>query len=118
MGSQYSEIGVATSQSLELGTWFDHGSIRLPQNSGYNLIDPYIFQETPDSIISFTFGSYWTGIQQMEMSSYEQLVSWAGQQSAIKNVIRNTTEQFAVQEGAILHKHGDFYYIFFSVGQC
>jgi arabinan endo-1,5-alpha-L-arabinosidase len=116
--SQHSEIGVATSTSLEPGTWIDHGAIGLPQNSRYNLIDPYVYQENDHAPNYFTFGSYWTGIQQVEMPSHDYLVSWAGSHDEIKNVIRNTTADFAVQEGAVMYKNDNFYYIFFSVGQC
>jgi arabinan endo-1,5-alpha-L-arabinosidase len=118
MGSQRSEIGVATSQSLEPGTWTDHGSIGLPQNARYNIIDPYVYQESPNHPSYFTFGSYWTGIQQIEMDSHEQLFSWSGSEEDIKNIISNTTANFAVQEGAIMFRNEKFYYIFFSVGQC
>ncbi|KAH7084519.1 glycosyl hydrolase [Paraphoma chrysanthemicola] len=118
MGSQRSEIGLATSHSLEPGTWIDQGTIGLPQNSRYNLIDPYVFQEDDDLPKYFTFGSYWSGIQQVAMNSHDQLKAWTGEAADIKNIISNTTANFAVQEGAMLHKHEDYYYVFFSVGQC
>lgn len=118
IGSQYSEIGVATSSSLSPGSWTDHGAIGLPQNSRYNLIDPYVYQESDDAPAYFTFGSYWTGIQQLEMSNHEELLAWSGNEDDIKNIISNTTLNYAVQEGAIMYKNDDLYYIFFSVGQC
>jgi arabinan endo-1,5-alpha-L-arabinosidase len=117
--SQHSEIGVATSPSLSPGTWTDHGAIGLPQNACYNLIDPNVFQENDSSPNYFTFGSYWTGIQQLEMPSHDAaLLSWAGTESSIKNIISNTTANYAVQEGAVMYKNEDSYYVFFSVGQC
>jgi arabinan endo-1,5-alpha-L-arabinosidase len=118
IGSQHSEIGVAVSKSLELGTWVDHGAIGLPQNARYNLIDPFVFQEDVDALIYFTFGSYWSGIQQIEIDDHEQLISWAGSDTDIKNVISNLTEDSAVQEGATMYKYEEYYYIFFSIGQC
>ncbi|KAF1850525.1 glycoside hydrolase family 43 protein [Cucurbitaria berberidis CBS 394.84] len=116
--SQHSEIGVATSTSLEPGTWKDHGAIGLPQNSRYNLIDPYVFQEQADSPYYFTFGSYWSGIQQVEMHDHQDLIAWGGQANDITNIVGNTTVNQAVVEGASMHKFGGFYYILFSVGQC
>lgn len=77
-----------------------------------------MFQENVDSPIYFTFGSYWTGIQQLQFSSHSTLRFWSGSAEPTKNVIRNTTANFAVQEGATIYKHSEYYYIFFSVGQC
>jgi arabinan endo-1,5-alpha-L-arabinosidase len=118
IGSQHSEIGVATSSSLAPGSWTDHGAIGLPQNSRYNLIDPYVFQESHDGPTYFSFGSYWTGIQQIEMHNHDELMAWTGSENDIKNIISNTTANAAVQEGAITYKQGRYYYVFFSVGQC
>ncbi|KAH8698185.1 glycosyl hydrolase [Phaeosphaeriaceae sp. PMI808] len=117
IGSHHSKIGVATSKSL-MGGWTDHGALGLPQNKQYNLIDPHLFQEDSDASIYFTFGSYWSGIQQVEMKDQKQLVFWSGQKSDIKNVIHNSTAKYAVQEGATMYKNEDYYYMFFSVGQC
>ena len=119
IGSHHSEIGVATSPSLRPGTWTDHGAIGLPQNERYNLIDPFVFQEDdPAKPLYFTFGSYWDGIQQIVLDKPEMLKAWAGQETDIKTVIRNSTERYAVVEGASTHKHQGMYYMFFSVGQC
>jgi arabinan endo-1,5-alpha-L-arabinosidase len=117
-GSQESEIGVATSVSLKPGTWQDRGSIGLPRSERYNKIDPYVFQEEESSPIYFSFGSYWTGIQQIEVASYHDLLHWNKTEGDIKNVIRNTTTNFAVVEGATQWKQDDWYYIFYSVGAC
>ncbi|KAH7371133.1 glycosyl hydrolase [Pyrenochaeta sp. MPI-SDFR-AT-0127] len=116
--SHHSEIGVATSKSLAPGTWTDHGAVGFPQNERYNLIDPHVFQENLKSPIYFTFGSYWSGIQQVELNDHRHLVAWGGQENDITNIIRNTTANFAVVEGATMHKFGDLYFILFSVGQC
>lgn len=119
-GSQDSEIGVATSTSLELGTWTDHGSMHLPQSSAYNLIDPFVFQDGEDANarIYFTWGSYWSGIQQTELTHHDELIAWASKETQIVNIISNTTSSPSVVEGAIQWKDGEWYYIFFSVGQC
>jgi arabinan endo-1,5-alpha-L-arabinosidase len=118
MGAHKSAIGVATSKSLESGSWTDRGSLDIPEGD-YNLIDPYVFQDDePDAPIYFTFGSYWSGIQQIEMSHVDQLRSYDGGKSHVENVIRNMTKDYAVVEGSTTHKHDGFYYNFFSVGQC
>lgn len=129
--SQHSEIGVATSSSLEPGSWNDHGAIGLPQSPSYNLIDPFLFADDGgeadaedgngenDAPLYFTFGSHWTGIQQLEVSSPEKVIAWDGDVNGINNIVRNaSTTAPAVVEGASMHKHEGWYYIFFSVGQC
>ncbi|EDU47848.1 endo-1,5-alpha-L-arabinase [Pyrenophora tritici-repentis Pt-1C-BFP] len=121
IGRQDSAIGVATSKSLKPGTWVDHGTVGLPLSKDYNLIDPFIYQEKPDSPIYFTFGSYWNGIYQVELFYHDNLLTfggWAQENNRISNVIRNTSTNAAVVEGATMHKEKDFYYMFYSVGQC
>jgi arabinan endo-1,5-alpha-L-arabinosidase len=121
LGLQNSSIGVATSLSLESGTWQDHGNVGLPLSNNYNLIDPYVFQETPTSPTYFTFGSFWDDIFQIELFPYDNMISfgdWAEKSNRINNVIRNSTVNATVVEGAIMHKEKEHYYIFFSVGWC
>lgn len=122
MGSQHSAIGVAISYGgLEPGQWVDRGNIRLPESVRYNLIDPYVFWDANDQDVGqayLTFGSYWTGIQQIEIKSPRQMMSFDGTEADIHTIISNTTEAHAVVEGAITYKEGNFFYQFFSVGQC
>ena len=49
MGSQNSDIGVATSPSMEQGTWTDYGSLGLPDSPtrSYNKIDANLLQPSP-----------------------------------------------------------------------
>ncbi|KAF1941407.1 endo-1,5-alpha-L-arabinosidase [Clathrospora elynae] len=121
LGLQNSSIGVATSASLSPGTWTDHGTIGLPLSDHYNLIDPYVYQETPTSPIYFTFGSFWSDIFQVELFPYDDMIAfgaWAAQNNRITNVIRNDTAKATVVEGAVMHKEGEYYYMFYSVGWC
>jgi arabinan endo-1,5-alpha-L-arabinosidase len=107
--------------SLFPGTWQDHGTIGLPLSDKYNLIDPYVFQESPTSPIYFTFGSFWEDIFQIELLSHDNLTafgSWAEQNNRIKNVVRNSTINATAVEGAIMHKENGYYYMFYSVGWC
>lgn len=120
MGSQASQIGLATGECLS-GPWTDHGSLNLPMHSSYNLIDPYIYQDEPDEALYFTFGSYWSGIQQFSLPSYQHLMALDGsiaQANNIHTLITNSTAGAAVVEGAITYKHDGYYYLFFSVGAC
>jgi arabinan endo-1,5-alpha-L-arabinosidase len=121
LGLQNSSIGVATSLSLAPGTWQDHGDVGLPLSNKYNLIDPYVFQETSTSPTYFTFGSFWDDIFQIELFPHDNMIffgDWAEKNNRINNVIRNSTVNATVVEGAIMHKEKEHYYMFFSVGWC
>jgi arabinan endo-1,5-alpha-L-arabinosidase len=123
IGAHESDIGVAISYgSLEPNDWVDRGSIGLPQDERWNTIDPYVFWDQNDQNEGhayLTFGSYWSGIQQIELSMPRQMTKWQGNKMTdIKTIISNTTASYAVVEGAITHKEGKFFYQFFSVGQC
>lgn len=120
MGSQASQIGVATADSLS-GPWEDHGSLHLPAHPSYNLIDPYIFHDESDDTLYFTFGSYWSGIQQFSLPSHDSLMALDGslaQSEDIRTIVTNSTYGAAVVEGAVTYKHNGLYYLFFSVGAC
>jgi arabinan endo-1,5-alpha-L-arabinosidase len=117
MGSQESQIGLATSTNIH-GPWRDHGSISLPLSPLYNLIDPFVYQESESDPIYFTFGSYWSGVHQLTLNSPNSLMAFDGQVSDIQTLITNTTANYAVVEGATTWKHDTFYFVFFSVGKC
>ncbi|KAL6704234.1 hypothetical protein ACN47E_008402 [Coniothyrium glycines] len=118
MFAHNSKIGLATSKSLEPGTWTDHGEINIPFSEHWNAIDPYVFRESPESPMYFTFGSHWNGIHQFELQSHAELAAFAGPVDRITNIARNTTSNMDVMEGATMFKHADFYYLFFSAGVC
>ena len=112
MGFQGSDIGVATSETLDPGSWEDHGSIGLPKSDKYNLIDPNLFQDNGQ--LRLSFGSYWRDIFQVKLD--DPPLSHSG--STPQNIIYNSTTPQCVAEGATLFKWDNKYYFFFSVGQC
>lgn len=59
-GSQVSTIGYATSTTMEVGSWTDHGSTGISSSSGkaYNAIDPSLVQAA-DGSYYMSFGSFW-----------------------------------------------------------
>ncbi|EPQ54639.1 Arabinanase/levansucrase/invertase [Gloeophyllum trabeum ATCC 11539] len=63
IGSQNSAIGVATSPSMDAGTWTDLGEVigSVPGDV-YNAIDPNIID---DNGLKLSFGSYWEGMYQI-----------------------------------------------------
>ena len=69
LGSQISDIGVATSTKLDPGSWTDHGSIGLPASSRWDKIDPNLFRQCNSCPGLLSFGSGWEGIFQTGLDS-------------------------------------------------
>ncbi|KAI4294308.1 glycoside hydrolase family 43 protein [Schizophyllum commune Loenen D] len=69
VGSQNSAIGVATSPSMDAGTWTDLGEvIRSNPGDPFNAIDPNLIDSNDgDGLngLKLAFGSYWNGIYQV-----------------------------------------------------
>lgn len=60
-GSQVSTIGYATSTTMEVGSWTDHGSVGISSDAtkAYNAIDPSLVQAA-DGSYYMSFGSFWS----------------------------------------------------------
>jgi arabinan endo-1,5-alpha-L-arabinosidase len=112
-----SDIGVATSKTLEPGSWTDHGSIGIPGNTRYNRIDPNLLYGSPNSPPLLAFGSFWDGIFQYPMSEPPLRVAPGSTYSHLEqNTTRPNVEgpyQFRWIEQATGQ---DWYYLFFSGG--
>ncbi|KAL1745385.1 glycoside hydrolase family 43 protein [Schizophyllum fasciatum] len=69
VGSQNSAIGVATSSSMDQGSWTDLGEvIRSNPGDAFNAIDPNLIDSNDgDGLngLKLTFGSYWNGMYQV-----------------------------------------------------
>lgn len=64
IGSQTSAIGVATSPSMEPGTWKDHGAVITSQPGDlWNAIDPNLIFH--NGLWRLSYGSYWNGMYQI-----------------------------------------------------
>ena len=118
VGSQNSDIGVATSSSLAAGSWTDHGSIGIPSNNdSYNRIDPNLFQHDADSPFYLSFGSYWDNIFQVRMQDPPLVID-----GEIVHLEYNSTVERAPDEGSYQFHQTvdgtDYYYLFFSEGIC
>ncbi|KAK8193868.1 endo-1,5-arabinanase [Phyllosticta capitalensis] len=108
-GSQDSAIGVARSTDLE--SWTDLGSTGVRSSSGkpYNAIDPNLINV--DGSYYLNFGSFWDDIYQVPMKSTPTAASGSTSQLAYDPT---TT----AEEGAFMFAYGDYYYLFYSKGQC
>ncbi|KAI1503466.1 glycosyl hydrolase [Biscogniauxia marginata] len=112
-GVQDSAIGVATSTSLDVNTWTDLGStgIRSSSSKPYNAIDANLINAGGTYLL--TFGSFWGDIYQVPMASTPTKVASGGSSTQISYDPVTTAE-----EGAFIFKNGNYYYLFYSKGQC
>lgn len=111
-GSQNSAIGLATSNTMDAGTWIDHGSIGVESDSSkpYNAIDGNLFNDAGTYYMNF--GSFWHNIYQVGMNS-----DATSAEGSSYNIAYEPSGTHAV-EGAYLYKYGGYYYLFFSAGIC
>lgn len=112
-GSQVSAIGVATSTTMEAGTWTDHGSIGISSSAGsaYNTIDPNLIEI--GSTYYMNFGSFWHDIYQVEMQSLTN----KGSSFSAYNIEYNATSSHA-SEGSFMFYYSGYYYLLWSSGIC
>lgn len=113
IGSRNSDIGVATSPSMEIGSWTDHGSVGIPTDPRYNKIDANFFQHSPSSPPLLQFGSYWQDIYQIQLATPPLKDSGAPPVHLAQNLTGAGAE-----EGSYMFQWGGFYYLFFSSGMC
>ena len=112
-GVQDSAIGVATSKTLAVGSWTDHGSTGITSKAGknYNAIDGALYWDGSKFVISF--GSFWNDLFSVGMNN-PPLKSAGG---ASTNIAFKPDGEHA-QEAAYIAKSGNYHYLFFSVGKC
>lgn len=116
IASQASAIGLATSTSLEAGSWTDHGMIfQSKPGDPYNAIDPSLLITDDDKHL-LTFGSYFNGIYQVQVPSDTDPVDM--DDASISHLAALTDTFVPYIEGAFLYRRGQFYYLFFSSGIC
>jgi len=110
LGKKDSVIGVASSDTMEVGSWTDHGSIGLntSNNPPYNTIDANWIRI--DGAPALNFGSYWQGIFQVPLKNPFQLAEIAPHQIAWNASLNHRIE------AAFEFKHGNYYYLTFSSG--
>ena len=111
-GSQSSAIGYATSSTMDVGTWTDHGSVGVTSDSSkaYNAIDPNLVQLSNGNY-QLNFGSFWNDLYQVQMSSVSRPSGSAGQ-------IAFDPSGSHSEEGSFMYYYNGYYYLFYSHGQC
>lgn len=114
-GKNTSAIGLASSPTLNFKDpayhWKDEGCvIRSGDGDPYNAIDPQLFADSDDSLW-MVFGSFWTGIQLIELDP----------KTGLRHTKRPQIRQVAWNdsiEAASLLKHRGYYYLFVNWGIC
>ncbi|KAM3421399.1 Arabinan endo-1,5-alpha-L-arabinosidase [Cercospora zeina] len=119
IGSMNSDIGVATSQTLDAGDWTDRGSIGIPVSASYNRIDANLYAYDANRL-ALNFGSFWENIFQLPIQNPPLRVEAAG---PLQHLSRNTTARpqglsIGAQEGAYMFFWQGWHYLFFSAGNC
>ncbi|KAJ5793414.1 Glycoside hydrolase family 43 [Penicillium paradoxum] len=111
-GSQNSALGLATSATMESGSWTDHGSTGIASSSSkpYNAIDGNLFNNGGTYYMNFV--SFWHDIYQAPMNSDATKVS-----SASYNLAYDPSGTHAI-EGAYMYQYGSYYFLFYSAGIC
>ncbi|KAI0183887.1 glycosyl hydrolase [Xylaria flabelliformis] len=112
-GSQNSAIGVATSTTLDVGSWTDHGATGVKSGSDkpYNAIDGNLINA--DGKYYLTWGSFWKDIYQAEMKSSPLTLA-----SGVSSYQLAYDPATTAVEGSFVFKYGSYYYLFYSHGQC
>jgi arabinan endo-1,5-alpha-L-arabinosidase len=120
LGSQRSVIGLVTNTTLDSSDpayqWVDRGEV-LESKPGddFNAIDPNIFVDAQANVW-LSYGSYWTGIKQIQLDSSSGLPSQTNT-SRYDLATRPGVPHDPI-EGASLVQHGNYYYLFVSVDYC
>ncbi|KAK2756214.1 hypothetical protein FQN54_005622 [Arachnomyces sp. PD_36] len=126
LGLQNSSIGVATSPTMEFGTWVDHGAVNIPLDPRWNIIDGNLFNYGPDEPWYFNFGSAWDTVFQTQLTPESGFID---QPEGIEpsQMLYNSTfpvggNKVSITEGAYLFwwpsEDIDYHYMFFSSGAC
>ncbi len=112
-GSQNSVIGLATSPSMDPGTWTDHGSTGVASYTGnpFNTIDPNLIQVGNNYYMNF--GSFWSDIWQVQLNS---AATWSSGGSPVQ--LAFNSQGAHAEEGSYMFYHGGYYYLLYSAGTC
>ncbi|KAF2148114.1 glycoside hydrolase family 43 protein [Myriangium duriaei CBS 260.36] len=117
-GSQNSKIGLATSTTLNKGSWTDHGQvIASSANAAFpydvtNAIDPNLIIDASGKP-HLNWGSFWGDIYQVPLNSALTAPS-GGAATQISLDPAGTRPE----EGSFVNYHGGYYYLWVSHGQC
>lgn len=112
-GSQVSSIGLATSATMDVGSWTDKGAIGVSSTAGkaYNAIDPNLI--AVGSTYLLNFGSFWGDIYQVALNS----AATKGGGASSYQLAYNSAGTHA-EEGSFMFYYSGYYYLLWSAGIC
>lgn len=112
-GSQNSAIGLATSSTMDAGSWTDKGSTGVASTSAkpYNAIDANLLQV--GSSYYLNFGSFWGDIYQVPLNSDATKTAGTG----AYQIGYQPSGSHAV-EGSYIFYYSGYYYLTWSEGIC
>jgi arabinan endo-1,5-alpha-L-arabinosidase len=111
-GDNNSGIGLATSTTMDCGSFKDLGTTGVESREGdnYNAIDSQIFKDGNN--YQMNFGSFWSNLYQVSMANPP--LKSTGSKSQLSFEPAGTHPE----EAAYMVKNGNYYYLFYSVGSC
>jgi arabinan endo-1,5-alpha-L-arabinosidase len=111
-GVQDSAVGLATSTTMDCGSFKDLGTTGVESRSGdnYNAIDSQIFKD--GNTYNMNFGSFWSNLYQVNMANPPLKSSGSKRQLAFEPAGTHP------EEASYMVKNGNYYYLFYSVGSC
>lgn len=111
--SQVSAIGYATSDTMESGSWTDHGStgVESTNSSAFNAIDPAVINVSGGYYMNW--GSYWGDIYIEALNSNAETVTDLGSATQICYQPSGKHQR----EAGFLYEYQNNFYLFFSEGQ-
>ncbi|NUU16023.1 arabinan endo-1,5-alpha-L-arabinosidase [Cellulomonas humilata] len=118
-GSNRSAIGLTTNTTLDPDdpdyAWVDQGQVLAsePGETNYNAIDPGVIEDA-DGTPWMAFGSFWGGIQLVELA----WPSGKPVEGASPETIASRTSPPNAIEAPYLVRHDDWYYLFVSRDSC
>ncbi|KAI0330909.1 endo-1,5-alpha-L-arabinosidase [Cubamyces sp. BRFM 1775] len=113
--SQNSSIGLATSPDMEPGNWTDHGEVfRTYQGDPFNAIDPTLVIDEYGMPL-LTWGTSNNDIYQYGLApwDYQTVIGPPSHVAYNSTPIGNHAT-----EGSFVWRHGDYFYLFVSNGEC
>lgn len=111
-GDNNSAIGLATSTTMDCGSFKDNGATGIQSKSGdnYNAIDSQIFKD--GNGYTMNYGSFWSNLYQVNMANPPLKSSGIHRQLAFEPAGTHP------EEAPYMVKNGNYYYLFYYVGSC